>query len=471
MANIRIYNEPTRLKVSRDNIDVFYIDKQDENYNITADVYADNETVVITDNGTIVLQAFFNDFLLPLGNSVREVVCQIEDWIQDVPPPPPEPSLGSDLQKDYFDNLITVTPYDQVEVRFDKADYADFINETTLNGGSVTQSGGVIVVDSGSNISGKSCLESLDNIEYRPGNEIYVSGTAVFSDGGIANNIRRVGMANDVNALDNSVTFGYEGTSFNIRYTSAGVEVLNIAQSSWDDPCDGSSGSKFTGNVYRIIAGLFGFAGWIAEIFSPDGKWVEVYTYRHNNNESIPVFESNSFKFIFFNENNGNTTPVNIRSQCWNGGTNSTFDRINSTLTERTLAQTVRSVITGETSAGGGAFVNVKVSPSGSLEVNASQDTHDDLNTNANLQVNDVDVSGSNPVPVDISSIGLPTGASTEAKQDDQITVLNSILSSLGGAVEGEESEKDLLRQLIVIMKFQTEEQIRTNNLLKLILS
>lgn len=392
-------------------------------------------------------------------------------------------SIGLDLQKDYFDNLITVTPYNQVEVRFDKADYADFINETTLNGGSVTQSGGVIVVDSSSNVSGKSCLESSDNIEYRPGNEIYVGGTAVFSDGGIANNIRRVGMANDVNALDNSVTFGYEGTSFNIRYTSAGIEILNIDQSLWDDPCDGSFNSKFTqkgvpvaldptkGNVYRIIAGLFGFAGWIAEIFSPDGEWVEVYTYRHNNNESIPVFESNSFKFIFFNENNGNTTPVNIRSQCWNGGTNSTFDRINSVLTERTLAQTVRSVITGETSAGGGAFVNVKVSPSGSLEVNASQDTHDDLNANANIQVGDIDVSGSNPVPVSVDSLPLPSGASTEAKQDDQITVLNSILSSLGGAVEGEESEKDLLRQLVVIMKFQTEEQIRTNNLLKLILS
>jgi hypothetical protein len=100
MANIRIYNEPTRLKVSRDNIDVFYIDKQDENYNITADVYADNETVVITDNGSIVLQEFFNNFLIPLGNSVREVVCQIEEWIQDVPPPPPVPGSRPELADD-----------------------------------------------------------------------------------------------------------------------------------------------------------------------------------------------------------------------------------------------------------------------------------------------------------------------------------------------------------------------------------
>jgi hypothetical protein len=391
--------------------------------------------------------------------------------------------VSIDLTKDYFNNLITVTPYDQVEVRFDKADYADFINQTTINQGSITQSGGVVVVDSGSNVAGKACLESIDNIEYRPGNEIYVSGTAVFSNGGVVDNIRRVGMANDVNVLANSVTFGYEGTSFNIRYTSAGVEILNISQANWDDACDGSAGSKFTengtpvaldptkGNVYRIKAGLFGFAGWVAEIFSPDGQWVEVYRYRHNNNVDTPVFQSNSFKFVFFNENNGNTTPVTIKSQCWNGGTNSTFDRINSTLNERTLAQTVRSVITGETSAGGGGFVNVKVAPSGSLEVNSNQDIHDNLNANANIQVGDVDVSNANPVPVSADSLPLPSGASTEAKQDDQITALNNILGALGGAVEGEESEKDLLRQLIVLMKFNTEQQIKTNNLLKLILS
>jgi len=64
-----------------------------------------------------------------------------------------------------------------------------------------------------------------------------------------------------------------------------------------------------------------------------------------------------------------------------------------------------KSVIAGETSAGGGAFVNVKVAPSGSLETNASQDTHDSFNANANIQVGDVDVSGANPVPTTIASI------------------------------------------------------------------
>ena len=55
----------------------------------------------------------------------------------------------------------------------------------------------------------------------------------------------------------------------------------------------------------------------------------------------------------------------------------------------------------------------------------------------------DVDVSSSNPIPVSITS----------------------------GAVEGGVSEVDLLRELITVVKFQTEQQIKTNNLLKLLLS
>ena len=63
-------------------------------------------------------------------------------------------------------------------------------------------------------------------------------------------------------------------------------------------------------------------------------------------------------------------------------------------------ATLVRSLITGESSAGGGSFVNVKVDPAGAIQTTANQDTHDDLNANANIQVGDVDVSNGNPVPV-----------------------------------------------------------------------
>jgi hypothetical protein len=65
------------------------------------------------------------------------------------------------------------------------------------------------------------------------------------------------------------------------------------------------------------------------------------------------------------------------------------------------LAPTVRSVIAGETQAGGGgALINVKVTPAGALTAEVEQDTHDSFNANANLQVGDADVSNGNPVPI-----------------------------------------------------------------------
>ncbi len=67
-----------------------------------------------------------------------------------------------------------------------------------------------------------------------------------------------------------------------------------------------------------------------------------------------------------------------------------------------------RSVITGETTAGGGGFVNVKVNPSGTLAVAASQDT--------------------SPWVVSAASLPLPTGAATAANQTtlgSQTTKLN----------------------------------------------
>ena len=64
----------------------------------------------------------------------------------------------------------------------------------------------------------------------------------------------------------------------------------------------------------------------------------------------------------------------------------------------------------------------------------------------------------------------LDNGLSKEDKQDDQIAVLQNILNSLDGGTN-DESTPDLLKKIIVILEFQTEQQITTNNLLKLILS
>lgn len=100
--------------------------------------------------------------------------------------------------------------------------------------------------------------------------------------------------------------------------------------------------------------------------------------------------------------------------------------RVSQTITSETQAIMTKSVITGETTAGGGGFVNVKVNPSGALTVDAT------------LSALDAALDGqktmASSLPVVIASdqsaltINLPTGAATSSNQTtlgSQTTKLN----------------------------------------------
>jgi hypothetical protein len=66
-------------------------------------------------------------------------------------------------------------------------------------------------------------------------------------------------------------------------------------------------------------------------------------------------------------------TDLKILTGCWAAGTTTALSKIgDTTITSSTLAGLTRAVITGETTAGGGGFVNVKVNPAGTLETNAT---------------------------------------------------------------------------------------------------
>lgn len=93
MDKIRVYDSSSRIKISKNNIDLFYISKLDEDTGVRASISVNNENIIISDvNGNVVLSAFFNDFILPLGNSAREVVEVIDGYIYNYNPTPPTTS-------------------------------------------------------------------------------------------------------------------------------------------------------------------------------------------------------------------------------------------------------------------------------------------------------------------------------------------------------------------------------------------
>lgn len=320
-------------------------------------------------------------------------------------------TVGLGVAQDIFGHVQIVQPYNQVEMRLDDAAYASFIDSAVVGTGTVTQASGLVSLTTGTGTTGSAIISSKDSVEYRPGVGIFGAGTAVFVSNGVGCT-QRVGLSDDT-SFTNSVTFGYEGSSFGIRYTRGGSQVAFVAQSSWDDPCDGvAANTLFTrggvkealdpskGNLYRVLAGLFGFAGFVCQVWSPDNKWITVYTYKHINANAVPVFTSNSLKVVLAATKTSGVSSFVLKSQCWAGGTGSSLERIAATLTDRKLAQTVRSVLAAKMPSG--SYTNIDATAGGNLKV----------------ALEEVDPAATLP---------LPTGAATSANQ----TTTNSSLSSI----------------------------------------
>ena len=256
-----------------------------------------------------------------------------------------------------------------------------------------------------------------------------ITNTTVGADTGLdVNVIGGINVEVDLNEADDSVqVFGNDGTSNQAIKTDADghlqVDVLsgaggvaNAIDSNNSTTSTLGAGATFTGTgtdvlSYTSITVLLktdqdSAANGMQFQFSTDNtNWDETHNYTYNNSVDSTAREfqfpvhARYFRVVY---TNGGVAQTHFRLQTILHGNNvlPLIIRVGDTIYGDRSATLVKSVLSGESSAGGGTYANVKVSPSGSLEVNASQDTHDDFNANVNLQVADTDVSNSNPVPV-----------------------------------------------------------------------
>jgi len=256
-----------------------------------------------------------------------------------------------------------------------------------------------------------------------------ITNTTVGADTGLdVNVIGGINVEVDLNEADDSVqVFGNDGTSNQAIKTDADghlqVDVLsgaggvaNAIDSNNSTTSTLGAGATFTGTgtdvlTYTSITVLLktdqdSAANGMQFQFSTDNtNWDETHNYTYNNSVDSTAREfqfpvhARYFRVVY---TNGGVAQTHFRLQTILHGNNVLpgIIRVGDTIYGDRSATLVKSVLSGESSAGGGTYENVKVAPSGSLEVNASQDTHDDFNANVNLQVADTDVSNSNPVPV-----------------------------------------------------------------------
>ena len=284
--------------------------------------------------------------------------------------------ITATLNSDVLGAAVTAVRNNEVEISFFDSFNTDIITNTTASGGSATIVGGHARYRTGTNATGTAKGVSVYSCKYRPAHEQYCFFTAAFTTG-VADSYQRIGLYD----TNNGFFIGYEGTSFGITLRT-GASDTTVARASWNgDPLDGSAGSLFTrggspeainltySNLYRIRFAWLGSASIYFEVFSPDGNWVTFHTIKIPNSQLDPSIQNPELPITIDVKKFSGATDLSLYTACVASGTTSADFPINETLNEYSLAKLTRSVITGATSAGGGGFVNVKVTPSGSLTI------------------------------------------------------------------------------------------------------
>jgi hypothetical protein len=330
------------------------------------------ESVIIRDTGGTEADVTAANALKVDGSAVTQPVNVVAGSI----------SAALDVQQDVFGQLVIANRYNQFEINYDSTD-PDSISDITVtksNGGDASNLAGQAVFTSNANTNGGVRAVTNLTVTYRPNSETYAAFTAIWQAGGLANSYQRIGIYD----ANNGFFIGYEGVNFGITLRKGGVDTFT-AQAAWNvDTLTGGVGSKYTrngvpeaidftkDNLFRIRYGWLGAAPIYWEVLSPDGDWVLFDIYRHPNTTGGTTINNPDLPMTLDIQKTGaGATVLTMNTACWAAGTTSPYTKISSTITDNTLANMSRSVITGRSSTGGGTYYNVKVNPSGSLVTTA----------------------------------------------------------------------------------------------------
>jgi hypothetical protein len=330
------------------------------------------ESVIIRDTGGTEADVTAANALKVDGSAVTQPVNIVAGSV----------TANVELQQDVFGQLVIANRYNQFEINYDSTD-PDSITDITVtktSGGDASNSAGQAVFTSNANTNGGVKAVTNLTVTYRPNAETYAAFTAIWPSGGLANSHQRIGIYD----ASNGFFIGYEGTAFGITLRKGGVDTFT-AKASWNiDTLTGAVGSKYTrngvpeaidftkDNLFRIRYGWLGAAPIYWEVLSPDGEWVLFDIYRHPNTTGGTTINNPDLPMTLdIQKTAAGATVLTMNTACWAAGTTSPYTKISSTITDNTLANMSRSVITGRSSTGGGTYYNVKVNPSGSLVTTA----------------------------------------------------------------------------------------------------
>lgn len=219
----------------------------------------------------------------------------------------------------------------QLEVRFDESIAAADVTQTSLNGGSLTQSGALGLISSSGDPNGLMRVQTNGTLRYSPGRELYLAGTfAVNAIPTSSNTTVRFGAFDD----NDGIWFGFIGPNPVVATRLAGIDTI-IPRTDWNlDPLDGTEGSKFTRahddepidftkiNIFRVRWLHYGTGCIAFDVMSPDGRWVTFHCIRRpNTSGSLTIANTNLPIRSEVEKIGADTQDVIVKHGCWDAGT------------------------------------------------------------------------------------------------------------------------------------------------------
>lgn len=229
-------------------------------------------------------------------------------------------SVSSNYVTSAFNELVVVEPMLTSEIKFTYNIPSNDVRTTTTGTGSVTATGGVALVQTGTGSTGAANVRNKYRTAYRPGQGSVGMITAIFSSGA-ANSTQFVGVGN----AEDGFLFGYSGTQFGILYrTNTSGSVVNnwIPQSSWNfDTMNGTGPSgavlnPLKGNVYKVQYQWLGFGNIKFYIEDTSGTINLVHIIQYPNQFTGTSIRNPSLQTFADVANSGNTGNISISVPC-----------------------------------------------------------------------------------------------------------------------------------------------------------
>jgi len=201
--------------------------------------------------------------------------------------------VSESLPRAAFGELLVANLTPQYQGTFEyTVDNTDLNTNTTVNGGTVTQSNAKALIGTSTTTASTALFQSKQHAKYRSGLGALSRLTAMFTSP-VASTEQYVGIMDEVGssaAFQNGYAVGYDGTTFGFHRWQNDV-LTTVAQADWDDPLDGTGASRMTLdqtklNVFQIRFQFLG-AGAIQLWVESDttGLFVIVHTIDYTNSK------------------------------------------------------------------------------------------------------------------------------------------------------------------------------------------